>query len=112
MGVFDVNSVAVIGAPRETFKVGYKVFSNVVKNFKGKVYPINPKHSEVLGIKAYTSLNEIPESVDYVVSCIPASAVLEMLRTALRKDAERFTFLPLASVRLDVRKLPTWNGKY
>ncbi len=56
--------------------------------FKGKIYPVNPKHAEIAGLKAYPNLREIPGSVDYVISCIPASGVLNMLEDCSQKGVK------------------------
>lgn len=47
--------------------------------FEGPVYPINPKADQVAGYKAYPRLADIPGEVDLVISCVPASAVLELV---------------------------------
>ena len=47
--------------------------------FKGAVYPINPRLDELLGLKAYARLVDVPGPVDYVISCIPAEAVLPLV---------------------------------
>jgi len=48
--VFNPKSVAIVGASSEPGKVGYQILNNVLQNgFKGKVYPINKKATEILG---------------------------------------------------------------
>jgi acyl-CoA synthetase (NDP forming) len=56
--------------------------------FKGKIYPVNPKHSEIAGLKACPSIREIPGPVDYVISAVPASAVLNMLEDCSQKGVK------------------------
>ena len=56
--------------------------------YQGKIYPVNPKYSEVLGITAYSSIREIPGSVDYVISCVPAAEVLNMLEDCSQKGVK------------------------
>jgi acyl-CoA synthetase (NDP forming) len=43
------------------------------------VYPINPRASEIAGLPAYPSLSAVPGDVEYVISCVPASAVLALI---------------------------------
>ena len=78
---FNPQSVAVIGASRASEKLGYAVLSNVKEGgFQGRLYPVNPKADEILGLKAYPSVLDIPDSVDLAVIVIPyrfVSAVLE-----------------------------------
>ncbi|MEM2329934.1 MAG: CoA-binding protein, partial [Candidatus Jordarchaeales archaeon] len=52
--MFNPNSIAVIGASENPFKMGYYCLKSLL-NFKGKVYPVNPNHSVVQGLKAYPS---------------------------------------------------------
>ena len=57
--------------------------------FQGKLYPVNPTSSEILGLKVYPRLTEIPESrVDYVISCIPAGGVLSLLEDCGKKNVK------------------------
>ena len=78
---FNPRSIAVIGASRDTEKLGYRVLNNIVKGgFTGQVYPVNPKSDDILGFKSYSSLLDIPEPVDQAVIVIPyplVPAVLE-----------------------------------
>lgn len=73
------QSIAVIGAS-EKGGVGNAIFSNIVNGYKGKIYPINPSSSTVLGIKAYKSVLDVPEDIDLAVVATPnkiVSAVME-----------------------------------
>lgn len=73
---FEPQSVAVIGASREPGKLGHEVFRNIVDaGFKGKLYPINPKADEVLGVKCYPSIKDVPGKVDLAVIIVPARFV-------------------------------------
>jgi acetyltransferase len=70
------RSVAVIGASSNPTKAGGMLFSNLVAgNFKGVMYPINSNAKEVLGIKAYPTLAEVPERVDLVFIVLPRQHV-------------------------------------
>jgi acetyl coenzyme A synthetase (ADP forming)-like protein len=74
--IFKPNSIAVIGASEDEKKIGHVVFRNLVKQgFEGKVYPINPKREEILGIKCYPSVKDLPEKVDLAIVVIPAKGV-------------------------------------
>jgi acetyltransferase len=50
------------------------------QGFQGKVYPVNHHGGEVLGLKAYTSVKEIPGPVDYAFVQVPARATVQGLR--------------------------------
>jgi acyl-CoA synthetase (NDP forming) len=81
--ILHPNSIAVVGATQtKGWGGGGFVESLVEFNFKGKIYPVNPKYTEIMGLKTYPTLRDIPEQVDYVISSVPAAAVLEMLKDA------------------------------
>lgn len=73
---FSPQTVAVIGATENPGSVGRTLFWNMISNpFGGIVFPVNPKRSHVLGVKAYPSIGAIPEQVDLAVVVTPAVAV-------------------------------------
>ena len=74
--LFTPESVAVIGATDRLGTVGRTVLQNLLDPaFHGRVYPVNPQRSEVLGAKAYKSIGEVPEAVDLVVLATPAITI-------------------------------------
>lgn len=69
---FRPSSVAVIGASRDPEKLGYAVLANLKEGgFPGALYPVNPKADEILGLRAYPSVLDIPGPVDLAVIVIP-----------------------------------------
>ncbi|MGQ4915056.1 MAG: acetate--CoA ligase family protein [Candidatus Asgardarchaeia archaeon] len=84
--IFNAKSVAVIGASRTPGKLGYEILKNIIDaNYSGKLYPVNPKADEILGLKAYKSVTEIPEPVDLAVIVIPARFVPDTVRECGKK---------------------------
>ncbi|RUM88943.1 MAG: CoA-binding protein, partial [Thermodesulfatator sp.] len=78
---FSPRTVAVVGASRHPGKVGYDVVRNLLDyRFPGRIYPVNPKASEILGLQCYPRVTEIPEEVDLAVIAVPAAAVPSVLR--------------------------------
>lgn len=74
--IFTPRNVAVIGASEKPDSVGRTLLWNLISSqFGGTVFPVNPKRTSVLGIKAYPSLSEVPEAVDLVVIATPAATV-------------------------------------
>ena len=68
--------MAIIGASATPNKVGYILVRNLLKSgYHGKIYPINPHGGQILGLKAYPSVNEIMDSVDLAVVAIPAKLI-------------------------------------
>ena len=79
--VFSPKVVAVIGATESRGSVGRTVFQNLGRGgFEGTVYPVNPKRSSVLCVKAYPSIAAIPEKVDLAVITTPAASVPGLIR--------------------------------
>ena len=81
--IFSPAGIAVIGASGDPSKLGYSTVKNIIDGgYKGKIYPINPKADEILGLKCYRSVQEIPDQVDVAVIVIPAKNVADAV-TAL-----------------------------
>jgi len=79
--MFSPKSVAMFGASGRTKSVGYAVFKNLINNdFKGDIYPINPKHKEVQGYKCYADLKTLGRQVDLAIITTPAKNVLSIMR--------------------------------
>ncbi|MEM3030186.1 MAG: CoA-binding protein [Candidatus Micrarchaeia archaeon] len=75
------KSVAVVGASRDPGKIGHTILKNFVDGgFAGKVFPVNPKAEELLGLRCYASVGDIKEKVDCAVIAVPAAAVPGVLR--------------------------------
>jgi acetyl coenzyme A synthetase (ADP forming), alpha domain len=72
--LFKPRTVAVIGATDKEGSVGLAVMNNL-KTFRGKVFPVNPKRDQVLGLKAYPNIAAVPEKVDLAVIITPAPTV-------------------------------------
>jgi acetyl coenzyme A synthetase (ADP forming)-like protein len=74
----EPRSVAVIGASRRRGSIGGEIFRNLLEmSFEGAVYPVNPKAAAIQAVKAYASVDGIPEPVDLAVIVVPAASVLE-----------------------------------
>jgi acyl-CoA synthetase (NDP forming) len=83
---FEPQSVAVIGSLREGYFGGYVVVKTLLNaGFKGKIYPVNPSYQEVLGLKTYPSINEIPEKIDLVLIMINRRSVPDVMRECAGK---------------------------
>ncbi|OGN92399.1 MAG: hypothetical protein A2Z75_06640 [Chloroflexi bacterium RBG_13_50_10] len=79
-----------MGASLNPFAGGYQFTRFLIDHgFQGKLYPVNPTASEILGLKVYPGLTEIPESnVNYVISCIPAEGILSLLEDCSKKNVK------------------------
>ena len=82
--LFLPSSVAVIGASERAGSVGRSVLWNLLSSpFGGTVFPVNPKRPNVLGIKAYPSVRDLPDKVDLVVLTTPADTVPGLIAEAV-----------------------------
>jgi len=78
--IFNPKSVAIIGASDEEGTVGYALTKNFTElGFEGKVYPVNIRKTEILGLKAYQTVEQIPEPIDLAVIATPAKTVPDVV---------------------------------
>lgn len=86
--IFHPRSIAVVGASANPDSPGFDYVSSLQAfGFQGAVYPVNPRAEEILGLRTYPSLREVPGEIDYVISCVPASAVLALVDDCAAKGA-------------------------
>ncbi|MGC9104356.1 MAG: acetate--CoA ligase family protein [Candidatus Methanodesulfokora sp.] len=91
--IFKPEAVAVVGASRTEGKLGYTVLRNIKEGFKGRIYPVNPKADEILGLKCYSSIEEIPDRIDLAVILVPHSSVIDAIRSCAKKGARGFVVI-------------------
>ena len=74
--LFSPNSIAMFGASERENSVGEVVFRNLLSSgFKGGIYPINPKHDKIQGVKAFKTINAVGKPVDLAVVATPAKTI-------------------------------------
>jgi len=83
--LFKPEKVAVVGASRHEGKTGHEVYDNLIHDFEGEVYPVNPNADEVEGEEAR---DEIEKGTDLAVIVVPARVVPDVLKDAADKDVE------------------------
>ena len=80
--LFHPNSIAIVGVSTDKTKIASgQVFleSLIVAGFKGKIYPVSRDQGEILGLKIYPGIKDIPDTVDYVISAIPAQDTPQLI---------------------------------
>ena len=83
--IFDPNSVVMIGAPRKTGTGAYNGVEMMLRyGYKGRLYPINPKADQICGLKAYSSVVEVPETADLAIISVGRDHVIEALKACIR----------------------------
>jgi acetyl coenzyme A synthetase (ADP forming)-like protein len=87
--LFNPSTIAVIGASRTPGKVGYAILSNIISSgFKGEVYPVNPNATEILGLKCYPRISDVPSDVDLAIISIPAQMVVDVAEECGKKGVK------------------------
>ncbi len=80
------KSVAVVGASSQPGKIGHTIVNNIIKDgYQGKIYPINPTATEILGLRAYASVGDVPDAIDLAVITVPARFVAGVVEECGRK---------------------------
>ncbi|PJA09492.1 hypothetical protein COX68_02695 [Candidatus Falkowbacteria bacterium CG_4_10_14_0_2_um_filter_41_15] len=114
------KSVAIIGASSNPAKLGWQILSNLKSaGFPGDVYPINLHETEILGFKAYPTINELKAKVDLAVIVIPAPFVLEEVKKAARGGIKNLVIISAGfgetgkagrAVESEIKKIAEANG--
>jgi len=80
-GFFAPRSVAIVGASAGKGKPGNVVIENILANgYRGRLYLVNPKGGEILGLPVYRSPGDLPEGIDLAVIIVPAKDTPGALR--------------------------------
>ncbi|HEX7413089.1 MAG TPA: acetate--CoA ligase family protein [Bacteroidia bacterium] len=87
--ILEPKSVAVIGASERRGTIGYAIFSNILtSNFKGVVYPVNPKYTNIMSVKSYNNVSEISDKIDLAILSVPINAVEEVIKQCASKNVK------------------------
>ena len=93
--IMKPKAVAVVGASNEAGKIGNSVMKNLINGgYKGTIYPIHPKEPEIMGIKAYPSVKDVPGEIDTAVFAIPAKLVASALKECGEKKIAGAILIP------------------
>jgi acyl-CoA synthetase (NDP forming) len=80
------KSIAVVGASAQPGKIGYTVVKNIIDSgYKGAIYPINPSSTEILGLKCYASVADVPGEIDAAAITVPAKFVPQVVEDCGKK---------------------------
>ena len=86
---FNPKSVAIIGASNNEGKVGHTVLNNIATSgYQGKIYPINPRGGIILGLNAYESVLNVPDTIDVAIFVIPGKHVIPMAEECGKKGVK------------------------
>jgi len=82
---FNPRGVAVIGATSNPLKGGYCILKNLVTGYKGGIYPVNPRYSEIEGLSCYDSVLNVPDPVDLAIVFVPAPIAVQSVRECAQR---------------------------
>jgi len=87
--IFKPKSIAVIGASRSHLKIGHEALLNtLVGGFKGKIYPVNPETTDIMGLRTYPSVVAIEDEIDLALIAVPAAFVAKVMRECAQKKVK------------------------
>ncbi len=86
--LFNPKSVAVIGASRYPGEPGHVILRNLVEEYRGKVWPVNPKAENIFGKKCYKTVLDVPGRPDLAIIVVPSQIVPKVLDECGRKGAK------------------------
>lgn len=87
--IFNARKLAVVGVSSNPLKDGYTTLETIVNGgFDGRLYPVNPRGGEICGVKVYTDLDEIQDTLDAVVIIVRADIVPKIMAQAAKKGAK------------------------
>lgn len=109
--IFNPRTVAVIGASRDPGSVGQGILKNLVKGcvfdseycnaFKGKVFAVNPKAEEILGVRCYANIKDIKDDIDLAIIAVPAKVVLDVVKDCVKKKVNGIIIISAGFSELD-----------
>ena len=94
-GIFNPESIAIAGVSTgtEIWSIGQRYLKLLLDfGFTDRIYPVNPKGGEILGVNIYANVKDIPDTVDYVICCIPAERVSQLIMDCEGKGVKAMQF--------------------
>jgi len=85
---FNPKSVAIIGASNNVDKGGYHIIKNVMAGFQGKIYPVNKRYTEILGLPCYPDIASIPGDIELVIYFIPSKELPNIVNECAKKGVK------------------------
>jgi acyl-CoA synthetase (NDP forming) len=90
----EPESIALVGLTRATGPFGWNVMEHLkAYGYKGKLYPVNPGADEILGVKCYRSLADIPDEIDLAVILTPSKHGPKLVKECVDKGIRAITIV-------------------
>ncbi len=92
--LFNPKSVAVIGASAKEGSIGHSLIQNLLASgYMGKILPVNPKYTDILGVKCWPGIEALPQAPDLTVVAVPAEAVSQVVEKACQAGGRMFIII-------------------
>ncbi|MBU4070615.1 MAG: CoA-binding protein, partial [Candidatus Thermoplasmatota archaeon] len=92
--LFNPKSVSIIGASAREGSIGYSLVRNIqLSGYAGKIFPVNHKYGEVLDLKCFRNLEDLPRQADLTVVAVPAEVVNPVIESACKLGARMFVII-------------------
>ena len=87
--IMSPKSIAIVGASDNKARIGGRPLAHMIEQkFSGGIFPINPNRDTVQGLKAYPSLLDVKEDLDFILVAVPSKIVVKVLKQAVEKKAK------------------------
>ena len=87
--IMSPKSIAIVGASDNKARIGGRPLAHMIEQkFSGGIYPINPNRNTVQGIRAYPSLLDVKDDLDFILVAVPSNVVVSVLEQAVIKKAK------------------------
>ena len=82
---FNPQGIAIIGATANPHKGGYNILKNIVTEYEGGIYPVNPRYSDIEGTTCYDSVLNVPDPVDLAIVFVPAQIAVQAVKECAQR---------------------------
>ncbi len=91
---FYPESVLLVGASSKPKSIGYEILKSIINfGFKGKIFVVNPKTDEILGIKCNKTIEEIEEKISLAIILVPKNLVFDSLKSCIQKQIKNIVII-------------------
>ena len=82
---FNPKGVAVLGATVDQKRGGFSILKNLQNGFSGKIYPVNPRYSEIEGLPCFADISQVPDPLDMAILFVPAPATPDVVQACAER---------------------------
>jgi len=104
---FNPGSIAIIGASER--KLGSLVVQNLLRSYKGKIFPVNPNYKQIYGLHCFPSLDGIPHPVELVIVLVPAHLVPSVIEACDQKSVNHVIIESAGFAEVGIKGLALQN---